>query len=202
MKLEDFNFKMVFYVHQKTKKMRIGRVDVHDKEAKEKFAKDLLIVNDMILPDSSLVLVSNVTRTDDYLKKHLTEDQIKDLCKYNPEMVVEDSWRTHWHKAAEAENAKLTKFGPGCTFEMPVGDGCAHYVVTKVMKTQCSVEWRGFSADSWVDRMFGYGGKFRIKDVEPMCQPGPSLLAWMDPIDYKPWAELEKLGAVPTGMLA
>jgi hypothetical protein len=202
MKLEDFNFKMVFYVHQKTKKMRIGRIDVHDKEAKEKFAEGLLIVNDMILPDASLALISNVTLIGDYLKKHLTPTQITALSKYNPEMVIEDSWRTHWLKEAVALNAKLTKFGVGCTFEMPVGDGCAHYVVTKVAKTMCDVEWRGFSADNWVDRVFGYGGKFRIKDVKPLCEPGPSLCAWLDPIDYVVWPELEKLGAVPKGMLA
>lgn len=52
------------------------------------------------------------------------------------------------------------------TFFIGVADGSAAYVVTKVKRVNCDVEWRGYCPDRWVDRMFGYGGSFRKKDVE------------------------------------
>jgi hypothetical protein len=58
----------------------------------------------------------------------------------------------------------------GRGFSVGVGDGSAHYVVTKVARVNCTVEWRGFCADRWVDRMFGYGGSFRKSDVAIYCR--------------------------------
>jgi len=72
------------------------------------------------------------------------------------------------------------KLQPGHLFAMGVGDGAAHYVVTKVRQATCTVEWRGFNGDRYVDRVFGWGGSFRRRDVEPLVgighQPFSSLL--------------------------
>ena len=53
----------------------------------------------------------------------------------------------------------------GKMFSIGVGDGQADYVVTKVMRSNCQVEWRGFSMDRWTDHHFGWGGSFPIKDI-------------------------------------
>lgn len=54
----------------------------------------------------------------------------------------------------------------GKMFQMPIADGSAYYVITRVNKTTVRVEWRGFCSDRWVDRMLGYGGSFRKQDIE------------------------------------
>jgi len=64
------------------------------------------------------------------------------------------------------------KLEVGKLFQVGVGDGYAAYVITKVARVNCTVEWRGFCADRWVDRMFGYGGSFRKSDVSRYCGIG------------------------------
>lgn len=59
----------------------------------------------------------------------------------------------------------------GRGFSIGVADGFAHYVVTKVARVNCTVEWRGFCADRWFDRLFGYGGNFRKSDIAIHCRP-------------------------------
>jgi len=53
----------------------------------------------------------------------------------------------------------------GKLFSIGVADGKAWYLVTKVNKKTCHIEWRGFCSDRYFDRHFGYGGKFDIKEV-------------------------------------
>ena len=64
----------------------------------------------------------------------------------------------------------------GHQFHLGVGDGYANYVVTKVARTNCQVEWRGFCLDRWHDRLFGWGGSFRRRDVEPLVGIGRKSL--------------------------
>ncbi len=52
----------------------------------------------------------------------------------------------------------------------PRGDGYAWYVVTKVTRGTCSIEWRGFSLDRWVDDIFGHGGQFPRRIIEPLIR--------------------------------
>jgi hypothetical protein len=55
---------------------------------------------------------------------------------------------------------------PGSLFRIPVADGYAHYTVTEVNKSICTVEWRGFGGgDRYTDHWFGWGGTYKTKDV-------------------------------------
>jgi hypothetical protein len=82
----------------------------------------------------------------------------------------------------------------GHLFAMGVADGSAHYVVTKVRQATCTVEWRGFCGDRWVDRVFGWGGSFRRRDVEPLVGIGhKSLSELLDPNNDHILAIEEKL---------
>jgi len=125
---------------------------------------------------------------------------------YMPEyMVITDAWRDHWlSKAIEIDN-ELKEFGVGSHFTVPVGDGAAHYVVTAMKKTTCTVEWRGFSADNWSDQRLGGGGSFRIKDIAPLCGrypvPATHRMARRHSPFFKTWAEIEATGLVPKGMV-
>ena len=73
-------------------------------------------------------------------------------------------------KKAETKSDSLTKFDVGAMFSVGVADGSAYYVVTKVNKRTCRIEWRGFCADRWVDQFFGYGGSFDKAKIASMCR--------------------------------
>lgn len=64
----------------------------------------------------------------------------------------------------------------GSMFNFVVGDGRAYYVVTKVNKKTCNVEWRGFGADTYTDHYFGWGReKVPIEDVLPLVEREQAL---------------------------
>jgi len=56
----------------------------------------------------------------------------------------------------------------GKMLTVPVGDGCAFYVVTKVNKKTVDIEWRGFSPDRWVDFRFRGGGREPKEVIEQL----------------------------------
>lgn len=56
-------------------------------------------------------------------------------------------------------------------FSIGVADGSANYVVTKVMRKNCVIDWRAWCPDRWTDHHFGYGGQFRIDDIERYIRP-------------------------------
>jgi hypothetical protein len=72
-----------------------------------------------------------------------------------------------FEKAKEVSDS-IEGFGVGSLFSIGVADGSAWYVVTKVNKKTCDVEWRGFCMDRWTDHYFGWGRKrVPIEDVKP-----------------------------------
>lgn len=73
-----------------------------------------------------------------------------------------------------SKNAPAT-FGVGSLFNTPVADGRAYYVVTKVNKKTCEVEWRNFGGDNYVDQILGYGGKFDTDRIQPLVNFQNSL---------------------------
>lgn len=89
-----------------------------------------------------------------------------DLVDIKPNYPSEmDTFIQEAYEKANAESCKIEGVVPGKLFRIGVADGYAYYVVTKVNKKTCTVEWRGFSGDRWQDHHFGLGGKFPISDV-------------------------------------
>jgi len=101
----------------------------------------------------------------------IVEDAIYPVCfEMNKKNVHETSCDKHWkfvqtelHKASKA--APKHGVRPGALFSIPVADGKAFYVVTKVNKTTCSVEWRGYGGDDYTDHWLGLGGKFPLNRI-------------------------------------
>ena len=68
---------------------------------------------------------------------------------------------------AKKDSDAAGEFGVNSMFAIGVADGQAWYVVTKVNKKTCNVEWRGFGADTYTDHFFGWGReKVPIEDVK------------------------------------
>jgi hypothetical protein len=64
----------------------------------------------------------------------------------------------------------------GKMFSVCVADGRAYYVVIKVNKKTCRVEWQGFGLDRYVDQVLGYGGTFPKHVIERQID----FIDWMD----------------------
>lgn len=120
----------------------------------EHWDKGMVCIQDAILPVSAALL------NDDSVNpvKHDVADWKNDpFYKY-----VEEDYR----KAKEFDKKNRKKFIKGRLIHVGVGDGYATYIITKVNTKTVDIEWRGWSADRWVDRLFGHGGRFRREDIE------------------------------------
>lgn len=132
------------------------------------------IVVDAILPKSYVVPMSRLSEIEmgDWLRPDFSDEA-------SPTMSDE----FHQHVAKEFRkaldlNAKLASergrdtVAPGRLLTVPVGDGRAWYVVTRVSRKSARIEWRGFAPDRWRDNRFGFGGSFPIEMVR-CCMYGP-----------------------------
>jgi hypothetical protein len=126
-----------------------GVVDSYSDDAKKYAKEGKVLVSDAISPRSYVVLDSQ-----------LTDIGIEDR-EYNDHLLAEFIRA----KAVSASNPDDGVLRVGDFFGVPVADGKAWYVVTKVNKTTCMVEWRGFCADRWTDHHFGWGGRFSVASV-------------------------------------
>lgn len=94
-----------------------------------------------------------------------------DVFEVNPARVEEASFDDAneyiQKKLNDAINAAPKSFGVGSIFNLPVADGRAYYIITKVNKTTCEIEWRGFGGiDRYFDHFLGSGGKYDIEKIK------------------------------------
>jgi len=132
--------------------------ETHFGEYPEEIGKQLYKVNDVLFPVYHEVKESQLT----VIPRGPWDPKIMD---HNDELgrYMHDAFEQA-KKDAEAAG----EFGVGSLFAIGVADGQAWYVVTKVNKKTCDVEWRGFGADRYTDHFFGWGRKkVPIEDVKP-----------------------------------
>jgi hypothetical protein len=75
-----------------------------------------------------------------------------------------------YSSAREFSNSLPDGVHVGKLFALPVGDGHAFYVVTKVNKKTVDIEWRGFSSDRWTDFTLGEGGREKRELIERLVR--------------------------------
>lgn len=100
----------------------------------------------------------------------LASDAILPVLWSAPESTIVDvplDFDNEYDKHVEAEywkaqdvSDKLRGFAKGKLFSVGVADGSATYIITKVNKNTCDVEWRGYgNGDRYTDHYFGWGRK-------------------------------------------
>ena len=131
-----------------------GTVDNCSQEAKVAASENHCIVEDAVLPARYNIPESEITDIPLSVDNILSGDEYDKYVK-----VAFDK--------AQAISNELPDKGVhvGSLFSLSVADGLAWYVVTKVNKKSCRIEWRGFCADRWKERYFGIGGTFPITEV-------------------------------------
>jgi len=114
-----------------------------------------LLIEDAVTPDRYIV-------ADDENVVDIPHD-VDDILNGGNE--VDKFVKAAFDKAYEASKELPDGLVVGKLFSIGVGDGQAWYLVTKVNKKTCHIEWRGFCPDRWTDRHFGQGGKFDVEEV-------------------------------------
>lgn len=111
----------------------------------------------------------------------VAEEDILDVIGFGKFDFKTGKWSDEYNQYIDAEFEKAQKISDslppgvqkGALFSIGVADGMAWYVVTKVNKKTCDVEWRGFCADHYRDHYFGLGRKrVPLKDIEPYVRRG------------------------------
>lgn len=138
-----------------------GIAETHAADAAKLQKKGLVLVSDAVLPTSY------------HVQESLLIDIPVEMGRWDPEthdFVGQDEYHEYvkgeFRKAQEISAKVPPGVRAGKLFSIGVGDGSAHYVITKVTKTRATVEWRGFCMDRWTDHHFGWGRTVAIADVE------------------------------------
>lgn len=139
---------------------KYGIVDQYSDEANKCWGKRILLVEDAITPDIWRISLK------DWEVVAIESDYPNEYDKF-----VDSSFKLAYRQSQEAAKEGTL---PYRMIRMGVGDGYAFYVVTKENAKTCNIEWRGFSADRWVDRALGYGGVFPKKMIKNLVE-GVSL---------------------------
>lgn len=137
--------------------MFYGIVDTMPR-ARAEFRKGNCIVAHAVLPKSFIVPISSVTEVP------LSSDP------FNHPDAFDQFVAAALATAEQRSEALGDRFAPGRLFSVGVADGAAWYVVTKVGKTNCTIEWRGFCADRYTDQVLGWGGSFPRRAIEPLAR--------------------------------
>jgi len=150
-------YRIKFWFKSNPDIVRYGEVQTYHEEAKQAWADGhKLVVADALTGHLVLVPYDHADiviekqplgwgKYDEETRMSLDTDYDKYLCaEYKKQMKIQ-------RKAGKGVKAgKLCSIG--------VADGCATYVITKVNKKTCKVEWRAFGGgDNYVDHRWGYG---------------------------------------------
>jgi len=139
---------------------KFGILESYSDDAEQAALTGHVVVQDLVTPKRYKVLRSDVQPVAKFDNPRM-EDSF--YCMDEADVVLKDAF-----KAAQQTAAALPDDGKlhvGQMFSIGVADGSAWYVVTKVNKRTCDVEWRGFCPDRWTDHHFGYGGQFQVSEI-------------------------------------
>jgi len=92
----------------------------------------------------------------------IKESEIIDVESKEYYKYLDEAYDRAVMEAMRQPKGVLTK---GKLFNVHVADGCAVYIVTRVNKKTCNVEWRGYgNADHYTDQILGDGMKSVPRD--------------------------------------
>jgi hypothetical protein len=151
------------------KDVRFGIVERYDEDAKNYWKEKKLLVADAITGHLFLVQHDDpeLVIEDQPLKWGKSDPETRMSIDTEYDRLINDAYKEacEKHKAA----GKGVKAGKLCS--VGVADGCAMYVITKVNKKTCKVEWRAFGGgDNYVDRRWGYESTVPLDDAQMYIQ--------------------------------
>jgi hypothetical protein len=143
-----------------------GDVERYSDEAEAHAKKGQIIVADPITGDRLLLFLAEI----EYKKQPFSWGEYDEETR----MPIDTEYDRYINDAYKKAIKKSDAAGKGMVkdklFTIPVADGSAWYVVTKVNKKSVKIEWRGFCPDQWTDPTLGYGGSFPHNCIEQHCE--------------------------------
>lgn len=143
-----------------------------DDEAKKLKQKGFLLIDDAVLP-----LCYEVPDDENVVKIPYVRPEWD---RHTGEVIKGDDFDKHVAEQSRIANEKAAslpddKLCVGHLFKIGVADGYANYVVTKVNKKTCKVEWRGFFCDDYHCQVLGIGGTFQKDRIWGLVKSGIGL---------------------------
>ena len=140
--------------------VRFGEVNKYHPQAEEEWEKGNLVVCDALTGKPWLVPVSEMDYEKQDFSWNKTDPETGFCIDTEFDRYLNDEYKAHSERdKAAGEGLKVHRM-----FHMGVADGSAHYVITKVNKKTCRIEWRNFGADNYYHDVFHGGGTFP-KDI-------------------------------------
>jgi len=145
--------------------VRFGEVQKYSDEAKEYWKEGKVLLEDPVTGQVTLAELDAIEYEEQpYNWDETDPDTYMDIgTEYD--RYVNDAFKEHIRKSDEADDGVVKDK----MFTVPVADGSAYYVVTKVNKKSVDIEWRGFCPDQWHDGTLGWGGNFPMHCIEQHC---------------------------------
>lgn len=141
-------------------------VDQFSPAAKEAIADGRYLIQNCLTPTTKIVLKRDVEPYETNYALPCTEWEITQWLRADEDRAM-----------AHAETLVGDKLQPGHHFSVSVADGHASYLVTRVMRSQCHIEWRGWgNEDRYTDHHFGFGGKFPAAEIARYVRPNTKKL--------------------------
>ena len=159
-----------YWINGHEDQVLFGDVDCYSEEAKAYAKKDQIIVTEPVTGDRLLLFLAEIG----YEKQPYGWEEYDEETHMSIDTEFDRYINDEYKKAVK----KSDKVGEGLVknklFSVPVADGRAWYVVTKVNKNNCNIEWRGFHCDNYRDGTLQWGGSFPHHCIEHhiKCQEG------------------------------
>ena len=141
---------------QRNGQWRYGIVYSTDKDTIAKWDEGIVCVTDAIRPHSWEIPIDKITP----IPLQTGSDFNNEYRQY-----VESEFQR-----ANEHSKSLSGLQVGSLITIGVADGSAYYVVTKVSKRKCKIEWRGFYPERYTNQFLGWGGSFDKNTITPLIQ--------------------------------
>lgn len=146
---------------------RYGIVRSFEDDAEAAAIRGNLVIDDAVLPQSYEVKDDEKVVDIKPIWGHYDKVSHRQVDCDEYTSYVQDQFAAAMELARQVEGVVV-----GAMFSIGVGDGKAFYVVTKLSRVNCTVEWRGFGGDRYVDHFFGWGRSINKKEVARYVRKG------------------------------
>jgi len=145
------DYYQVKYRRKGSKIWKYGIFDNYSMETEGYWEKGQCVINDAILPTSTLYTYDNLEiEPISYGTPGWDEEKNCSTPGDEYSQYIEDQ-----HEKAKEKSKKATGL-EGKLFSVGVADGSAYYVVVRENKKTVRVEWRGFCPDRYTDQILGW----------------------------------------------
>lgn len=159
-------YRIKFWAKSNKNDIRFAKIERYHSEAEEHWAAGNLLLSDAITGALYLAPFADIEFEDQPLGWEKNDPETYMSIDTEYDRYINDTYKEQVKRSEQAgKGLRVHKM-----FKTHVADGFANYVVTKVNKKTCKIEWRNFGADEYHDQILGYGGSFPIDIIRQQVE--------------------------------